>query len=515
MLAAIIDSSEDAIISKTLEGIITSWNNAAERVFGYKADEVIGKHISLLIPAERLQEEDMIITNIRNGRRVQHFQTNRVRKDGSIIPISLTVSPIKDNNGVIIGASKIARDVSDLQKQLRYLELLLSVGQTLSEKLDLQAILQKLTDITTALTGAEYGAFFYNMADVKGDAYMLFTLSGAPREMFEKLGMPRNTDVFSKTFSGEGILRSDDIRKDPRYGKNAPHQGMPPGHLPVVSYLAVPVISTSGEVIGGLFFGHSQPGKFREEHEKLLAGIAPQAAVAIDNAKLYEEIKTLNTRKDEFIGVAGHELRTPITTIKGYLQLLEAQAPEGLTKDFIDKALRQVNKLNRLVTDLLDVTRIHAGKLDYSIVRCDLVDLVKESIETIGQIHTSAIIESRLPEEPVYVMADATKIEQVLINFLSNAIKYSPGHPKIYVSIATRPDRVTVSIRDEGIGIPTQHLVDIFNRYYRVEQTQHVFGGLGIGLYISKEIIERHNGSIWAESSEGNGSTFYFSLPRH
>ena len=520
ILAAIIDSSEDAIISKTLEGYITSWNTAAEHMFGYRADEAIGKHISILIPKDRLAEEDMIIDNIRHGRRVQHFQTIRVRKDGSTLPISLTISPIKNVDGTIIGASKIARDISDqvraeqeTQKHLRNLEHLLSVGRTLSEKLDLQSILQKLTDITTRLTGAEFGAFFYNMNDDKGGSYMLYTLSGAPKEAFSGYDIPRNTPLFSKTFNGEGIFRSDDVRQDPRYGKNPPYNGMPSGHLPVVSYLAVPVTSTIGEVIGGLFFGHSQPGMFTADHERLLEGIAPQAAVAIDNAKLYEEVKTLNSLKDEFIGVAGHELRTPITTIKGYLQLLEDQAPHGLTKDFIEKALRQVNKLNRLVTDLLDVTRIHAGKLEYAVKRTSLTQLVKECVETVWQINTSHIIESRLPEQEVFVMADAAKIEQVLINFLTNAIKYSPRANKIYIQVSVHPGHVVVSVRDCGIGIPKQHLENIFHRYYRVNHSEHTISGLGIGLYISKEMIERHNGSIWAESTEDEGSTFYFSLP--
>jgi PAS domain S-box-containing protein len=495
ILAAIIDSSEDAIISKTIEGYITSWNQAAERMFGYREEEVIGKHISILIPKDRLNEEDMIINCIRQGQRVQHFRTIRLKKDGQSLPISLTVSPVKGMDGTIIGASKIARDISDqvraeteTKQHMENLELLISVGKTISEKLDLESILQKLTDITTRLTGAELGAFFYNMIDDMGESRLLFTLSGAPWESFEKFGITLDTTIFQKTFSGEGILRSDNT-------------------------LAVPVISPSGEVIGGLFFAHHQPGMFTEEHEKLLTGIASQAAVAIENAKLYEEVKTLNTRKDEFIGVAGHELKTPITTIKGYLQLLEDQSPEGLTKDFIEKALRQVNKLNRLITDLLDVTRIHAGKLDYTISRCSLIDLVKECVETVSQIHTSYVIESRLPDDDLLVMADATKIEQVLINFLINAIKYSPGQNKIVVQVTRESGQAVVSVHDLGMGIPKQHLNNIFNQYYRVSNSQHVIGGLGIGLYISKEIIDRHHGSMWVESEEGKGSTFYFALP--
>lgn len=495
ILAAIIDSSEDAIISKTIEGYITSWNQAAERMFGYREEEVIGKHISILIPKDRLNEEDMIIDSIRHGRRIQHFRTIRLKKDGQSLPISLTISPVKGMDGTIIGASKIARDISDqvraeieAKQHTQNLELLISVGKTISEKLDLQSILQKLTDITTRLTGAELGAFFYNMIDEKGDPNLLFTLSGAPWEKFEEFGITLNTTIFQKTFTGERILRSDNT-------------------------LAVPVVSPSGEIIGGLFFAHTQPGMFTEEHEKLLTGISSQAAVAIENAKLYEEVKTLNTRKDEFIGVAGHELRTPITTIKGYLQLLEDQTPEGLTKDFIEKALRQVNKLNRLITDLLDVTRIHAGKLDYTISPCSLIELVKECVETVRQIHTSHVIESRLPDEDLIVLADSTKIEQVLINFLINAIKYSPGQNKIVVEVTGKSGQGVVSVRDMGMGIPEQHLNNIFNRYYRVSNSQHVIGGLGIGLYISKEIIDRHQGSIWVESEEGKGSTFYFALP--
>jgi len=495
ILAAIIDSSEDAIISKTIEGYITSWNQAAERMFGYREEEVIGKHISILIPKDRLSEEDMIISCIRRGQRVQHFRTIRLHKDGHHLPISLTISPVRDADGTIIGASKIARDISDqvraereTRQHLENLELLISVGKTISEKLDLESTLQKLTDITTRLTGAELGAFFYNNVDDMGQPSLLFTLSGAPWEEFDKFGMPLDSAVFHNTFNGKGILRSDNT-------------------------LAVPVISPSGEVIGGLFFAHSDPGMFTEEHEKLLTGIASQADVAIDNAKLYEEVKTLNTRKDEFIGVAGHELRTPITTIKGYLQLLEDQTTEGLTKDFIEKALRQVNKLNRLITDLLDVTRIHAGKLDYTIGPCSLTDLVKECIETVRQIHTSHVIESQLPPGDLIVMADSSKIEQVLINFLINAIKYSPGQNKIIIQVTREPGRALVSVRDLGMGIPTQHLQNIFNRYYRVSNSQHVIAGLGIGLYISKEIIDRHNGAIWVESEEGKGSTFYFALP--
>ena len=164
------------------------------------------------------------------------------------------------------------QDITDrkqIEKNLRIekhrFETLNRIAKSLSHDLDLQRIVQKVTDSATELSGAKFGAFFYNLADIHGESYTLYALSGAPREAFDKFGMPRNTAVFEPTFRGTGIVRSDDIRADPRYGKNSPHHGMPKGHLPVVSYLAVPVISRSGEVLGGLFFAHDQPGVFTQE----------------------------------------------------------------------------------------------------------------------------------------------------------------------------------------------------------------------------------------------------------
>jgi len=175
----------------------------------------------------------------------------------------------------------------DSSQESHKLRTLIKVGAAVAAELDLEKAVQLVTDAATELTGAAFGSFFYNVLNDKGESYMLYTLSGVPKEAFSKFPMPRNTAVFGPTFAGEGVVRSDDIMKDPRYGKSAPHYGQPKGHLPVHSYLAVPVISRSGEVIGGLFFGHPDTGKFTAEHEEIVTGIAAQAAIAIDNARLY------------------------------------------------------------------------------------------------------------------------------------------------------------------------------------------------------------------------------------
>ena len=273
-LAAIVATSDDAIISKNLDGVILSWNAGAERIFGYTPEEAIGKSILMLLPPERVSEEADILSKIRQGIRVDHFETIRVRKDGRRIDVSVTISPIRDASGTVIGASKIARDISEHKQLMKERERLYSLGAAMVGERDVHNVVQLITDATTELSGAQFGSFFYNVVNGTGEAYMLYTLSGASRDKFEGFPMPRNTAVFEATFSGSSIVRSDDITKDPRYGKNAPHHGMPKGHLPVRSYLAVPVIGRAREVLGGLFFGHANVGVFNEHSERLVSAIA-------------------------------------------------------------------------------------------------------------------------------------------------------------------------------------------------------------------------------------------------
>ncbi|MHA4835881.1 PAS domain S-box protein [Sphingopyxis sp. MSC1_008] len=363
-LAAIVESSDDAIISKGLDGIVTSWNQGAERLFGYSAEEMIGRPITTIIPKERRDEEDLIIGRIRRGERVDHFETVRCRKDGSLVDISLTVSPLRLPDGSIVGASKIARDITDrrqaearLARQAIRLAQLNRAATIVSQDLDLERIVQAVTDIATELIGASFGAFFYNILDDAGESYLLYSLSGAPREAFGRFGMPRNTKVFDPTFRGEGIIRSDDIRADPRYGQNEPHHGMPDGHLPVVSYLAVPVISSSGRVHGGLFFGHEARGMFDEDAETLVAAIAAQAAVAMDNAHLHEAARVeivQRARAEEALELTLGELRHRIKNTLAMVQAIASQtfceAPAAERQAF-EARVRALSDAHDLLTE--------------------------------------------------------------------------------------------------------------------------------------------------------------------
>ncbi len=288
---AIIENSDDAIVSKNLDGIVQSWNVAAERIFGFTAQEMIGQSITKIIPADRLGEEPVILGKIRRGERIDHFETIRQRKDGTLIHVSVTISPIRDLDGTIVGVSKIARDITTAKRTARERDRLYALGKAMAGEFNVESIVQSITDAATELAGAQFGAFFYNVVNEAGESYKLYTLSGVSREAFDKFPMPRNTEVFGPTFSGAGIVRSADITKDPRYGKNVPNHGMPEGHLPVRSYLAVPVFSRDRRVIGGLFFGHSKTGVFDDQAEAVVGAIAGHAGVALENATLHAQVK--------------------------------------------------------------------------------------------------------------------------------------------------------------------------------------------------------------------------------
>jgi len=541
-LAAIVESSDDAIVSKNLDGIITSWNKAAERLFGYSAEEAVGRPISILAVEAGPGEFPTILSKIRAGQRVEHYETKRRRKTGEIIDVSLTVSPVRNAQGEIIGASKIARDISDRVKSeeerahllererdaRRTAELLNRLSPRLASQLDREKLAQEVTDIATAVVGAEFGSFFHNVLNERGESYVLYTLSGVPREAFSAFPMPRNTEVFAPTFRGEGVVRSADITQDPRYGRSAPHYGMPKGHLPVRSYLAAPVISRSGEVLGGLFFGHSVADRFTENHEALVTGIAAQAAIAMDNARLFdqqqwvqaelrrsnEELRRANEDLETFAYSASHDLQEPLRTMGISAQLLDlhlGKQLQGDTATFLSQILTSTKRMNNLLQDLLAYTR--ATKLaegapsaaDSEAVLKGVLEALKASLEDSKAVVTFA----DLPAVPMH----ESRLAQLFQNLISNAIKYSREVPRVHVSAHERDGWWVFSIADNGIGIDPQFKDRIFGLFKRLHGHEQ-YPGSGIGLAICQRIVEQYGGRIWLDRSEpGRGSTFCFAIP--
>jgi PAS domain S-box-containing protein len=526
LLAAVVESSDDAIVTKDLNSTITSWNAAAERIFGYTADEAIGRSIRMLIPDELQQEEDVVLAKIRAGDRVDHYETIRQRKDGTRLNVSITVSPLRNEHGEIIGASKVARDITEQSRLVALAtehatntQKLSEVGAVVASTLDREAIVQKVTDIATELTHAQFGAFFYNVTDPEsGDALMLYTLSGAPREAFANFPNPRATAVFAPTFYGEGPVRMDDVTQDPRYGKAAPYHGMPPGHLPVRSYLAVPVKGVGGEVLGGLFFGHSAVGMFTEQHERLALGVAAWASVALENARLYSEAKAASRMKDEFLAVLSHELRTPLNAIVGYSRLLRAgMLPPDKAARGLETLERNAGWLTQIVEDVLDVSRIVSGKIRLDVQPVELAIIIDNAVATIQPgadakgVRVQTIVDPRVGP----VSGDPGRLQQVVWNLVSNALKFTPKHGRIQVRLERVNSHVEIIVSDTGIGIRQDFLPYAFERFRQADSgTTRKTGGLGLGLSIVRHIVEMHGGTVDASSAgEGQGATFRVRLP--
>lgn len=406
-----------------------------------------------------------------------------------------------------------------LQDEVRIVETLNRVGANVAAELNPDRVVQTVTDAATELTMAQFGAFFYNVIDPQsGEAFLLYTLSGASKEAFAAFPKPRATQIFGPTFRGEAVVRLDDVTRDPRYGKSAPYHGMPAGHLPVRSYLAVPVVAASGEVLGGLFFGHSQPGVFTERHERLAVGIAGWAAVALENARLYRQAQEANRLKDEFLATLSHELRTPLNAMLGWSHMLRVGTLKG------DAAARALNSIERnarvqaqLVEDLLDVSRIISGKLPLKTEPVDLTGAITSAIEAVraAAIAKNIELQVELDQTAASVIGDSARLQQVIWNLLTNAVKFTPSGGRIDVRLDRADGQAQVTVRDTGQGIPPDFLPHVFERFRQQDATtSRKHGGLGLGLSIVRYLTEAHGGTVSVSSpGEGRGATFTLWLP--
>jgi signal transduction histidine kinase len=434
------------------------------------------------------------------------------------------ISQAKEAENRLSAIVEMAR--TQFEEEREALETINKVGQMLSAELDLQQLVQALTDAGTEITDAQFGSFFYNMRDERGSFYKLYTLSGALRSHFAHFPMPRVTDLFDPTFSGEGVIRLADVKQDSRYGKNSPYYGLPEGHLPVTSYLAVPVVSRSGEVIGGLFFGHSEPGVFTERHERIVTGLAGQAAIAMDNARLYEaarkarqEAETANRLKDEFLATVSHELRTPLNAIFGWSRLLRTgRLDKTNASHAVEIIVRNAKAQEQIIEDILDVSRIITGKIRLHVSPIEIAPAVEAAIDSLRPTADARGVDllTMLDTESNQVLGDTSRLQQIVWNLLSNAIKFSPEGGRVQI-VLQRMDinHIEIVVSDTGQGISKEFLPYVFERFRQADSsTTRKYGGLGLGLAIVRHLVELHGGSVSAESpGEGLGATFTVKLP--
>lgn len=407
LLVSIVESSDDAIISKDLNGIINSWNTGAENIFGYKADEVIGKSVTVLIPEDRFDEEPTILGQIRRGIKVDHYETIRRRKDGSLIDISLTVSPIKDETGEIIGASKIARDITSrkqAQEEILFQAHLLNAVEEAVIATDLNGVVEYWNSFAEKLYGwsphEALGASIFDLVS----ANMSRTQAAG---IFDRLRQ-------GESWSGEILLQRKDGSEFPAFVTDSP------------------IHNNRGELVGvvGVSIDISERKRIENERARLLAGEKEARAQA----------EQANRVKDEFLATLSHELRNPLNVILGYSEVL-LRSDEAKQSQFVKRAAETLKRnalsQSQLVRDLLDLSRLHMGKLSLNIEAVSLNSTIANAIDTVRAESEAKnlCLEVHMPDEVIFVEADTLRIEQVIWNLLNNAVKFTPQGGRIIVDV--------------------------------------------------------------------------------
>jgi PAS domain S-box-containing protein len=459
--------------------------------------------------------------------------------DGEFRWFLTRANPVRSSNGLILrwfgtctDVDQVKRAQEALRDETAVLELVNRTGTALASTRDLHPLLQELTDAATSISGARFGAFFHQGLDGDGAAALLHTLSSGAPAGFASFGEPRAAALLGPNTGGKAPVRSDDLQAEGRQTA--------PGQPPVRSYLAVPVALSSGTVIGCLCFGHPEPDMFSERTERIIGGVAAQAAIAIDNARLYqatqqaaEERKVLldserqaraeaertSQMKDEFLATLSHELRTPLTAILGWAQVLRRGSRDQAD---LHRGLQTIERNARaqaqLIEDLLDMSSIASGKVQLEMLSLSPSTIAAAAIETVRPAAQAKHIRLQTEFEALagMVAGDANRLQQIIWNLLTNAIKFTPHGGMVTIGVRREGDQVAIFVRDTGIGIAPGFIAHVFERFRQADATttrQH--GGLGLGLSIVKHLVEQHGGTVSAESAgEGLGACFTVRLPR-
>lgn len=570
-LEAVLNNTTMAVFVMDDRQHCTFANAAAEKMTGFRFAEMQGRPLHDVVHHTRPDGSHFPLEECPIDRAFpEDLQTQGeelfVHADGSFYPVAFTASPIRDDASRTVGTIVEVRNIKEERRRRTALQVLSRTAAAVAGELDLDRLVKTVVDAGVQISGASFGAFFYNVLDERGARYTLYALSGAPRSAFEQYPMPRATAVFHPTFAGEGIVLSPDILRDERYGKNEPHQGMPVGHLPVRSYLAVPVKSRSGEVLGGLFFGHPDAEVFGEEQADWVQSLANHAAVAIDNASLFKsgerelarrvraeaDLRDLNAELErrvaeevaertkaedalrqaqkmeaigQLTGGVAHDFNNLLTVIMGGLDTIRrTELPDGRVKRAADLSWQGAQRAATLTNRLLAFSRrqpLQPKTLDLNLVVRDLTELLHRTLGE--QVELEGVLAPRLWS----VEIDPNQLESAIVNLAINARDAMPGGGKLTIETSNaaldegyqavdaevRPGQyVMVSISDTGTGMDSETVTRVFEPFFT---TKEVGKGTGLGLSMVYGFVKQSGGHVTIYSEVGVGTTVKLYFPRH
>src|SRR5579884_713214 len=504
LLALIVESSNDAIISEDLNGTITSWNRGAERIFGFTESEVIGKPVSILYMPGKSEEMPAILERIRAGERVSHYETLRRHKDGHSISVSLTVSPIRDEDGNIIGASKISRDITEIKRLIERAQS--SIAETQFRKL-LEAAPDGILEVNaegkiTVLNEAAERMFGYGPGELVGGSIEALVPAamrgGHSQHRASYAGHPKTrpmgTGLELQGQRKDGSLFPVEISLSPNWSEGSLH-----------------VIASVRDIT---------ERKLVEDRIRVLRE-QYTAELTAKNEQLEArnlEIEQANRLKDEFLASMSHELRTHLHTIIGFSELLTEQLEGPLNEKqhrFIGHILQDARHLLNLINEVLDISKIESGRLELKREIFDFGHCVEEVLAGLRpQAASKNIMLENKSSSQTTLYADRMRVKEILYNLLSNAVKFTPEGGTVWVESTHDVESLRVSVCDTGIGIAKEEQLAIFDKFYQIRDSRKVVReGTGLGLSITKHLVELHGGTICIESQLGQGSRFMLTFP--